>query len=115
MSVGGSKAYDNSGTLTGNYAVGSDTQGVTGMGGSGTMPGKNGGAATVNVSVTRSLWWLFGEVSVSDPGAGFGATAYVVFAPVPPQGTQAISLMAYGFSWENWSLNTYQIAVNINP
>jgi hypothetical protein len=76
--------YTNSGAVSGaGYTISTDAYGVTAVRGSGTLPGKNGGTATVSVNITRNLYWGFGEVSVSDPSAGINLTGYAFFSPVP--------------------------------
>src|SRR5690606_4870874 len=76
--------YTNSGGVSGpGFTISTDASGVTAVRGWGTLPGKNGGNATVSVNITRNLYWAFGEVKVSDPSAGINLTGYAFFSPVP--------------------------------
>jgi hypothetical protein len=98
--------YTNSGALTsGNFVVKPGTS-VTG---GGTLPGKNGGSATVSVSVSNFFFWGFGSVTVSDPGAGLPTTTgYVFFGPSP---SRAIS--APGFSFTNGAFKSFTVGLKI--
>jgi hypothetical protein len=98
--------YTNSGTLTsGNFTV---KPGVSTTG-SGTLTGTNGGSATVSVSVTRILFWGFGTVTVSDPGASLPATTgYVLFGPAP-----SANISAPGFSFTNGVFKSFTVGLRI--
>jgi len=76
--------YTNSGGVSGpGYTISSGPNGVNSVTGSGSLPGKVSGTATVNVSITKYLYWGFGQISVSDPTAGINLTGYAVFGPAP--------------------------------
>jgi hypothetical protein len=97
--------YANAGALTtGNFVVksGSTT-------GGGTLPGVNGGSATVSVSVNQFLFWSFGTVTVSDPGAGLpSTTGYVLFGPLPSR-----NVAGSGFTVVNGAVKNYTISLRI--
>ena len=105
VSVGG-YGYSNSGALTsGNFNV---RPGISVTGG-GTMPGKNGGTATVSVSVNQILFWGFGTVTVSDPGAALPqSTGYVLFGPSPSN-----SVTGSGFSFANNQFKSFTVGLRI--
>ncbi len=76
------------------------------MSGSGTLPGANGGLATVSVEMNRFLFWTFGYVTVNDPGAGIdNLTAPIFFAPVPRDNGNGVSVSS---SWFNFGANGFK-------
>jgi hypothetical protein len=97
--------YANAGSLTsGNFVVkaGSTT-------GGGTLPGVNGGSATVSVNVNQFLFWGFGTVTVSDPGAGLpSTTGYVLFGPAPSR-----NVSGSGFTFVNGAVKSYTVSLRI--
>jgi hypothetical protein len=97
--------YANAGALTsGNFVVksGSTT-------GGGTLPGVNGGSATVSVNVNQFLFWGFGTVTVSDPGAGLpSTTGYVLFGPAPSR-----NVSGSGFTFANGAVKNYTVSLRI--
>jgi hypothetical protein len=98
--------YTNSGTLTSGDLTVRPGVSVTG---SGTLPGKNGGSATVSVNVNNFLFWSFGTVTVSDPGAGLPATTgYIFFAPPPSR-----NVSGAGFTFANGSFKSYTVSLRI--
>ena len=89
IQITGGVNYTNSGTLTsGNLTVGPLLGPVGSVTGTGTIPGTNGGEATVTFDVAK--FWIFsvylGHIAVSDPGAGVNTDTPVLFAQVPRVG-----------------------------
>jgi hypothetical protein len=93
--------YANAGTVSGDFAIGTDATGVRSVSGVGGLPGANGGSATVSVGMTRHLYWTFGSVSVSDPGAGIRLTGRRVLGPPMAKfgNTVTVSGSWFTFSW----------------
>jgi hypothetical protein len=61
------------------------------------------------VSVNNFLWWGFGTVTVSDPGAALpSSTGYVFFGPQPSNNVNGT-----GFSFENFQFKTFNVGLNI--
>jgi hypothetical protein len=107
VSVNGGYSYSNSGQLTSGSMVGIPGQTI---GGGGTLPGLNGGSATVSASVNTFLFWRFGTISVMDPGAGLPyLTAYVLFAP-----TSGTSTTGWGFQFVNGQFKNYSVTISVN-
>jgi hypothetical protein len=98
VKVSGGYAYQNSSAVSGSgFSVVKDAQGIASINGFGTFPGKNGGTASVSVSVNRFLWWSFGNVSVNDPGAGIRSLQAPLIFAASPTGTKAAAKV--GASW----------------
>jgi PKD repeat protein len=94
VQVTGSVNYANAAPPTaGNVTVGRDQFGITSVGGSLTLPGTNGGSATVAVSAQR--FWVLqfwtGQASVFDPNAGVSLAAPIFGSISPAPGTNAVT------------------------
>ncbi len=78
--------------------------------GGGTLPGKNGGTATVRVDVKQFLFWSFGTVTVADPNAGLpSTTGYVFFGPSPSR-----VVTGSGFTTVNNQFKSYTVRLGIS-
>jgi hypothetical protein len=95
------------------FVVSSDGAGISSINGFGTFPGKNGGTASVAVSVNRFLWWSFGNINVNDPGAGINSVqAPLIFAPVPAGSKTAAKVSAGWFTFDN-GFKSYTIDLTV--
>ncbi len=111
--IAGDYGYQNSGAVGGaGYAVTSDQFGISSVTGSGTLPGKNGGTASVSIDVNRFLFWTFGSVTVNDPGAGINLGAPLIFAPAPAGSKAAASVSAGWFTFAD-GFKTYTIDLTV--
>lgn len=108
--IRGGYLYDNSGAVTGNFSIVRDGNGqVISVKGVGTMPGVNGGTATVVVDVNRVLWWGFGTITVNDPGAGIVnlQAAQLFGAPPTANASNTSVLSGNGIRWDGQTLRSF--------
>jgi len=112
--ISGGYGYQNSGNVSGGgFYVATDGAGIASIGGFGTLPGTNGGTASVSVSVNRFLWWSFGSITVNDPSAGINqVTAPLLFAPTPAGNKTAASVSAGWFSFDG-GFKSYTIDLTV--
>jgi hypothetical protein len=102
--------YVNSGSLTsGGFTVSPSSGTITSVTGTGTIPGVNGGSATITVKIQRYTYAGFsayiGTISVSDPGAHLKTTAIVITPSLTRADTGGASGTALGlFYLLNWTV-----------
>jgi hypothetical protein len=95
----GSLSYTNSGPITsGSLKVSPSTGTITSVTGTLTIPGLDGGAATVSVAIVRLFGLYIGVVSVSDPGAHLDTTAIVLSKALTPTANGEVTGTASGLS-----------------
>ena len=112
LTFGGALTYTNSATLnSGNLTVSTSGGAVTSVAGAGTLPGTNGGDATVSFAVNRFLWFpiYLGSVNVSDPGAAFAQNTVVLFGSVTSPGAGQATSTNTWFRFENWQFKVYTL------
>lgn len=120
MSVAGGITYSNSGDLAPwTFTVGPPgAEPARQLNGSATIPGKNGGDATVTIAVSRFLGLIYvGSVTVIDPGAGVAARAPVFTTKLARSGIDGVA--AGSTPWFSTSgpfaVGTLGFSVTSNP
>jgi hypothetical protein len=107
--------YANSGTSTsGQISVTRSASTITGVLGTATIPGQNGGDATVSFNISGLFGFpiYLGAINVSDPSAAFSQSTFVLFSPVTSNGTGAKGSASW-ISFKDLNFGTYRLSWSV--